>query len=739
LRPRDQILTGLCLGLVYLFSVASLRAEADPLGGRLRQLAARAAEKRNWAPLRHYAVSAPDSERRGQAYLVLGYREYEAAEYPTAADDLRQASETGFSLADFAKYYRALAARQAGQSGQALEALDGYAERYPTSALRVEALALVAELWLEAGQPERAMDALAAEPRVRQQPPLALLLAQAYWDAKRPAEAARRFQEVYYAFPAAAEAKAAADALNRLRAELGANFPQATQEIQTARAELLSVKAGPTDALAEYDTLLQAYTDSPFVPRWKVGRARCLVRLRQAEQAVASLPDSFPANPETDAQRLATLVEAHLQRADLPAMFRALDQLRALYPQSASYAAALSLAGNYFVREGDWKTASDCYQPLADGFPGSDFAPDASWRVAWAHYIQRDLAAATSAFANYVTRYPDALHVPGALYWLGRMAAERGAAPEARALYTALETRFVHSYYALQAEQRLSEMDSEPAPEAKNGDSQPLTPVAALAHQLPPRPPSPVPACPPATPSEDLRPFLVLQGLSLENLGEQYLLAMLADRPEATELLLALGRLRAEQRNPSAALLDARRAVPRYAEYEFSEIPPEVWNLLYPRDYWQLVKRQARANGLDPYMVMGLIRQESAFNPRATSSANARGLMQILPQTASRTRRGRAREAPRLYDPAYNVRFGCRYLRDLLKAFEGSFEQALAAYHAGDFRVKDWLGKNSFREPAEFTETIPIPATHAYVEAVRRDAAIYRQLLSGTAKFARCR
>jgi len=733
-------MTSLCLGLVYLISAASLRAEADPLGGRLRQLAARAAEKRNWAPLRHYAESAPDSERRGQAYLVLGYREYEAAEYPTAAADLRQAAETGFSLADFAKYYWALAARQAGQSGQAVDALDGYAERYPTSALRVEALALVAELLLETGQRARAIGALAAEPRVRQRPPLALLLAQAYWDAKRPEEAARRFQEVYYAFPAAAEAKAAADALDRLRAELGANFPQATQEIQTARAELLWAKSGSKDALSEYDALLQAYPDSSFVPRWKVGRARCLVRLRQAEQAVESLPGSFPANPEIDAQRLATLVEAHLQRVDLLAMFRALDQLRALYPQSASYASALSLAGNYFVREGDWKTASDCYQLLADGFPDSDFAPDASWRVAWAHYLQRDLAAATSAFANYVTRYPDALHVPAALYWLGRMATERGAAPEARrALYEALETRFVHTYYALQAEQRLSEMASEPAPEARSGESQPPTPVAALAQQLPPRPPSPVAACPPATSSEVLQPFLVLQGLSLENLGEQYLLAMLSDRPEATELLLALGRLRAKQRNPSAALLNARRAIPKYAEYEFSEIPPEVWNLLYPRDYWQLVKRQARANGLDPYVVMGLIRQESAFNPRATSSANARGLMQILPQTASRTRRGRAREARRLYDPAYNVRFGCRYLRDLLKASEGSFERALAAYHAGDFRVKDWLGKYSFREPAEFTETIPIPATHAYVEAVRRDAAIYRQLLSGTAKFARCR
>lgn len=718
--------------------MAALRAEVDPLGKRLRELAAQAVEKRARASLRRYAESVLDSERRGQAYLVLGYREYEAREYPAGAEDLRRARETGFSLADFATYYGASAARQAGQSNQAIEALDGFSGRYPGSALRFDAPALVAELLLEAGQPERAIRALTAEPRVRQRPPLALLLARAYWDNRRPEEATRVFQEVYYAFPTSSESKAAVDALDRLRAELGANFPQVTEEIQTARAALLDAKSWVNDALSDYEALLAAHPDSPLAPRWKVGRVQCLVRLKQADRALELLQERFAANPELDAQRLAALVEAHHQRADMPALLHTLDELRALYPQSAAYASALSLVGNRFVRDGDWKTASGYYQPLAEGFPDSEFAPEASWRVAWARYLEKELAPATGALVNHIARYPDSPRAPAALYWLGRMAAERGATPEARALYMLLQTRFVHSYYALQATQRLAELAPARGLRKKGEDFCPLTPIAALAHQLPPRPPAPVPACVPATPSEALRPFLALQALSLENLGEQYLLAVLADRPDATDLLLARSRLRAEQRNPSAALLDARRAVPRYAEYEFSELPEEVWNLLYPRNYWELVRRQARVNGLDPYLVMGLIRQESAFNPRATSLANARGLMQILPQTASRSRRGRARVARKLYDPAYNVRFGCRYLRNLLQTFDGSFERALAAYHAGDFRVKDWLGKYSFREPAEFMETIPIPVTRAYVEAVLRDAAIYRQLIGGSAKFADC-
>ena len=171
---------------------------------------------------------------------------------------------------------------------------------------------------------------------------------------------------------------------------------------------------------------------------------------------------------------------------------------------------------------------------------------------------------------------------------------------------------------------------------------------------------------------------------------------------------------------------------------EFSDLPQEVWGFLYPQAYWKLIERQARLNKLDPYLVMGLIRQESAFNARALSVANARGLMQILPETAAHSSRpSRTRTAARrLYDPNYNVRVGCAYLAGLMKEFDGRPELAMAAYNAGDFRVKDWMKKYTFRDSGMFLESIPIPATRTYVELVLRDAEIYRQLLSGSPHFA---
>ena len=112
--------------------------------------------------------------------------------------------------------------------------------------------------------------------------------------------------------------------------------------------------------------------------------------------------------------------------------------------------------------------------------------------------------------------------------------------------------------------------------------------------------------------------------------------------------------------------------------------------------------------------------------------------MQLLPGTAARLARRKGGVGRRIYDPAYNIRLGCTYLAGLLEMFGGSVEQALAAYNAGDSRVREWLSQRQFREPAEFAETIPFRETRVYVQTVLRNAEIYRQLMTGEAEFASC-
>ena len=136
-------------------------------------------------------------------------------------------------------------------------------------------------------------------------------------------------------------------------------------------------------------------------------------------------------------------------------------------------------------------------------------------------------------------------------------------------------------------------------------------------------------------------------------------------------------------------------------------------------------------NRLDPFLVASLIRQESEFNPGSVSRANAIGLMQLLPGTGKLVARQASLKhynASQLYTPTVNVELGTLYFRGMVDKFGGSIEYALAAYNAGSDRVEEWMGQGPYRDTAEFVESIPFTETREYVQAIVRNAGVYRQL-----------
>ncbi len=703
----------------------------------MRALAARADSKSTWIKLLRFAESQKKREQRGLAFFVLGYAEFDADKNDLAVRNFRKAAETRFSLADFAEFYLASAAHEANHPEIVLQSLADFPSRFPQSTLKEDAAELYARTLMASGQAQRAVEVLTATPRVRQDPSLALLLADAYRAAGRPEDAARTYQEIYYAFPTSGEARTASQALDPLRVQLGDKFPSVSEKIQTARCEKLFDRARYSDALKDYDALLQAHPSSALAERWKVGRARCLFRLRRISEALDQLQQPFTHNPGMDAERMAVLADMYASQDDPTSMDLMINQLAKLYVSSPQYASALDTAGDYYVRQGDWQRAAQYYQPLATLFPDSAWGLEANWRVAWSYYLQKNFAMARAAFEDHLNRYPDSWHDAGGLYWLARMAEEHGAGGAARKLYQALIKEFGHSYYSTRAAQRLSDLaDRRTGFDSDNAGEWPL--VSQVADRIQEADP-PVSPCVPQPPSAEIERFRTLRALSLDDVAEAYLRAVVSHEPARTDLRLALSRFEMEQGNLGPSLIDAVRAVSNYPDFGFDALPKGVWDLLYPRAYWNLVRREARAKGVNPYLVMGLIRQESTFNPRAVSAANARGLMQILPSTATRSRKRRPAVARRLLSPSYNVRIGTGLLRKLSAANDGEMELALAAYHAGQSRVNAWRSQYVYRDPAEFLESIPIPATRGYVERVIRDAAVYRKLLTGAARFADCR
>jgi soluble lytic murein transglycosylase len=183
------------------------------------------------------------------------------------------------------------------------------------------------------------------------------------------------------------------------------------------------------------------------------------------------------------------------------------------------------------------------------------------------------------------------------------------------------------------------------------------------------------------------------------------------------------------------------RLLVRLAGRVVSVEPPEaradllLRRALYPLPYWEFLRSAACRDGVDPYLVAAVMREESSFDPRAKSWAAARGLMQFIPSTA---RHYAAllhipfENEDALYDPHTAIRLGARYLADLLEMFDGNFSHAVAAYNAGEHRVEEWRARLRSDDPTEFLARIPFLQTRNYVKRVLNSYGHYRSTYGGS-------
>jgi soluble lytic murein transglycosylase len=145
-----------------------------------------------------------------------------------------------------------------------------------------------------------------------------------------------------------------------------------------------------------------------------------------------------------------------------------------------------------------------------------------------------------------------------------------------------------------------------------------------------------------------------------------------------------------------------------------------VHHLRYPHAYWNIVEPVSQQYSIDPFLVLSVMREESTFDPNARSTAGALGLMQLMPQTAfllNRDLRLGITNASHIWDIKNNIHVGIFYLSTLIKEF-GSYAHALAAYNAGEEKVRKWIQKGNYKSVDEFIEDIPYNETRNYVKKV---------------------
>ncbi len=665
--------------------------------------------KAAYAGVERYAKAHKDSDAGALAYLVLGYARSQDRDYTKSIDALKNAKPHARDLSDYVDYILGQAYRADSQPKEALLVLSGFTKSYPDSIFVRDAALAYADTLMATNAFDQAADVL-AEWRKPLRADIEHALGKAYLGAGNNDKAIDVFRHLYFEMPLSPEANDAGNELRRLVS--GENF--GTFEMRKTRADLLARSKRYSEAASEYRSLTTA---APQDAALQVALANSLMRSDRAGEARQVLGAVSNAIGDANAQRLFLLTE--LSRDDDAATAAYLDEMRKSTPDSGWLQEALLNAGNRYLLRKDFERAAALYQELADRFPTGRYGAYSHWKAAWLDYRLGKIDEAKKRFEEQITDYPRSNEVPNALYWRGRIAEDSHDLGKARAYYLKLSSRYRNYYYALLARERLPELNKVGAPEED--------PILAKVPELPDK--FTLQESADGVTDVHLQKSRLLSNGALFDFALKELQPSISD-PSKPWVVGEIVRLQQDAGRPYSALETLKRALPNYFAVDTNAIPRSFLQVLFPRSYWQALKQDSQANGLDPYLVASLIRQESEFNPGAISPANAYGLMQILPSVG----KGLAKEtklrpfsAARLLEPESNIKLGTRYFKEMVDS-NGGVEYALAAYNAGSNRVSDWRSAGQFRDVAEWVESIPFTETREYVQAIVRNCAVYKKI-----------
>ena len=369
--------------------------------------------------------------------------------------------------------------------------------------------------------------------------------------------------------------------------------------------------------------------------------------------------------------------------------------------------------------------AIDLYQRLAQDFPTYEHAEPSLWRAGWLQYCQRHYHAATTLWQSFEQRFPRSPLLPQVLYWQARTAQQGGQQDTALRLYQRIVADYPVHYYTTQGHAHL---------QAAGIRSTLATDKALLTTPVVLQEPALLPEPSHGQPSK-ARFHLVrvqeLQQLQMYQQTGQEIRRLAPLLPSTPAAQYFLASLYVNNQQHAAAFRALHSVMEALNPAEVRGLPRDFWAMLYPQVFWPEVSQLAQTRGLNPYLVLSLIRQESAFNPAAISSSGARGLMQLMPTTAQELLNKLKlpqESASRLHDPQLSITLGTHYFAGLMQRYQGNIVLALTGYNAGPARASRWRQQWPDVPTDEFVERIPLDETRNYVKLILRNLMMYERL-----------
>ena len=343
---------------------------------------------------------------------------------------------------------------------------------------------------------------------------------------------------------------------------------------------------------------------------------------------------------------------------------------------------------------------------------------DALWRLGWLHYQQGAWEDAVETFRLLAGTAPGWNRQNQAHYWTARALDRMGRVDEAQALFGQVSAEWPMTYYGQLSAFRLRRPLHVEREERDTRVNQAMNGPASSSFRSNPH----------------FRKAMELLGLGLRREAAEELLVVKEQYGDQPQTLYALARHMLAVGDDASPIVIAKRYFGKPLARRRISLDSPLWRMAYPTGAVPKIRHYA-APHVDPFLIAGIIREESLYNPKALSSVGAMGLMQLMPETANRVARRLGLgsvDREDLLQGDLNVRLGVDYVGELLRDYEGGLIRAVAAYNAGPEAVNRWIARFGDRDPDEFVESISYKETRRYVKRVMTSYRIYHSLHSTT-------
>lgn len=656
-----------------------------------------------------------------RAKIKFDNKDYAGAATLLNTDEFRKRTK----VADHALWLRGRALQESGNHAEAISVFSQLITDFPDSLHARDAGLRRAESANRAGQPLKVKEWLgdlvaAKDARAN------LIVAESYEATGDRASATRSLRTVYFYGAGSDEAKQAEARLIALGEPMA---PQSAEEL-LARADRLLAAKDFAAADKTYSELYSAYPASAGTAV-RLRHLTALSSLRKPAEARAifnGIPDAA-SEKESAYYHLAM---ANARARQWPEARRVAEEMRQKFPNGKLTPKAWVDAGMVARDAKNRLEEQALLRAAVVNFPNAVEVAQAQFELAWLEHEKKNYALSSTMLTEHLARYAerDTTNRGKSGYWAARDSERAGKTAEACALYAGVLYRYSANWYGYLAQQRLAAMSC-PAGGPAAG-SLVARAVAALKT---------ITVAPETSTEKELSRAEKSNDLSSVGLFDWAIDELQEAKKTADnspKINLALARHYRYKGDNVNALLALAKSYPDYSQMFPEEMGPDEWEIFYPLANWNEIKHWASERRLDKYQVAGLIRQESVFNPRARSHANAYGLMQLLVPTARSMARKYVSKtsmvtSETLYQPAVNIELGTAFMRDQFDKF-GRIEYVAVAYNAGPGRVGPWRASLPL-EIDEFVEAIPFRETKGYVQGVIRNTAQYRRLYDENGNF----